>query len=103
MYSSMPRKLEGANFTDSSWYRLSNMDLSNLPDVLKFLATLEFCDAVIQAAHSSVQDELLGLIYMGFLDSVVKPALTQVFTYICMYFKKVFLLSCTPHISYKSI
>jgi len=77
MYSSMPRKLEGANFTDSSWYRLSNMDLSNLPDVLKFLATLEFCDAVIQAAHSSVQDELLGLIYMGFLDSVVKPALTQ--------------------------
>ena len=40
---------------------------------------LEFCDAVIQAAHSSVQDELLGLIYMGFLDSVVKPALTQVF------------------------
>ena len=39
---------------------------------------LEFCDAVIQAAHSSVQDELLGLIYMGFLDSVVKPALTQV-------------------------
>lgn len=77
MYSSLPRKLEGPNFTDSSWYRLSNMDLSHLPDVVKFLATLEFCDAVIQAAHSSVQDELLGLIYMGFLDSVVKPALTQ--------------------------
>ena len=54
------------------------MDLSHLPDVQKFLSTLEFCDAVIQAAHSTVQDQLLGLIYMGFLDSVVKPALTQV-------------------------
>ena len=40
MYSSLPRKLEGPNFTDSSWYRLSNMDLSHLPDVVKFLATL---------------------------------------------------------------
>ena len=78
MYSSMPRKLEASHFHEPSWYRLSYMDLSHLPDVQKFLSTLEFCDAVIQAAHSTVQDQLLGLIYMGFLDSVVKPALTQV-------------------------
>lgn len=75
----MPRKLDAfPQFSDHSWYRLSHLDLATLPDVQKFLATLEFCDAVIQAAHPIVQNQLLGLIYMGFLDSVLKPALTQV-------------------------
>lgn len=78
MYSSMPRKLELPQFSEPSWYRLSHFDLCQLPDVQKFLSTLEFCDAVIQAAHPCVQDQLLALIYMGFLDSVLKPALTQV-------------------------
>ena len=78
MYSSMPRKLEAPQFQEASWHRISRTDLSFLPDVRKFLSTLEFCDAVIQAAHSNVQDQLCGLIYMGFLDSVLKPALTQV-------------------------
>ena len=78
MYSSMPRKLEEPMFRDPTWYRISYTDLTHLPDVQKFLSILEFCDAVIQAAHPSVQQHLTGLIYMGFLDSVLKPALTQV-------------------------
>ena len=74
----MPRCLDGPYFTDLSWYRLSNSDLIHLPEVKQFLSTLEFCDAVIQVAHRSVREHLLGLIYMGFLVPVLKPALTQV-------------------------
>jgi len=77
LYSRMPRCLDGPYFTDLSWYRLSNSDLIHLPEVKQFLSTLEFCDAVIQVAHRSVREHLLGLIYMGFLVPVLKPALTQ--------------------------
>ena len=77
----MPRCLDGPYFTDLSWYRLSNSDLIHLPEVKQFLSTLEFCDAVIQVAHRLVREHLLGLIYMGFLVPVLKPALTQVRKY----------------------
>ena len=78
IYSSLPRKLENPRFSHPSWYRLSHFDLAQLPDLKRFLAILEFCDAVMTVAHTNVQDHLVGLIYMGFLDSVLKPALTQV-------------------------
>ena len=54
------------------------MDLGHLPEVRHFLSTLEFCDAVIQVANPLVREHLLGLIYMGFLVPVLKPALVQV-------------------------
>jgi hypothetical protein len=79
LYSRMPRRFDdGAVFTDPSWYRLSQQDLGHLPEVQQFLSTLEFCDAVIQVAHDSVRQHLIGLIYMGFLVPVLGPALTQV-------------------------
>ena len=78
LYSRLPRSLDGPYFCDPSWYRLSNVDLIHLPEVQHFLSTLEFCDAVIQVAHPLVREHLLGLIYMGFLVPVLKPALTQV-------------------------
>ena len=74
----MPRRLTGPGFQDPSWYRLTYADLMELPDVRAFLSSLEFCDAVINVAHDSVRDHLLGLIYMGFLVPVLGPALTQV-------------------------
>ena len=49
-----------------------------MPELSGFLSSLEFCDAVLQIAHPSVREHLLGLIYMGFLVPVLGPALTQV-------------------------
>ena len=78
LFSELPRSLDGPYFGDPSWYRLSNVDLGHLPEVQHFLSTLEFCDAVIQVANPLVREHLLGLIYMGFLVPVLKPALVQV-------------------------
>ena len=77
----MPRKLENPRFSDPTWYRLSQFDIAHLPDLKRFLSILEFCDAVVTVAHDSVKDHLLSLIYMGFLEGVLKPALTQVSKY----------------------
>ena len=78
LYSRLPRRLEGTHFSDPSWYRISEADLILLPEVQRFLSTLEFCDAVIQVARPVVREHVLGLIYMGFLVPVLGPALTQV-------------------------
>ena len=77
----MPRKLENPRFSDPAWYRLSQFDVAHLPDLKRFLSILEFCDAVVTVAHDSVKEHLLSLIYMGFLEGVVTPALTQVSKY----------------------
>ena len=79
LYSLLPRTLDHVTgFRDNSWHRISPNDLSELPEVVSFLSSLHFCDAVVQVAHPSVREHLLGLIYMGFLVPVLGPALTQV-------------------------
>lgn len=57
---------------------IQRSDLEEMPELSTFLSSLEFCDAVLQVAHPSVREHLLGLIYMGFLAPVLGPALTQV-------------------------
>ena len=78
IYSSMPRKLDLPRFSDPSWYRFTQFDVAHLPDLKRFLKILEFCDAVMDVAHDDVKNHLLSLIFMGFLNGVLKPALTQV-------------------------
>ena len=104
LYSLLPRRLEGRSFVESN-FKLSHDDVSRIPELENFLSSLEFCDAVIQVviknihimvvfkmsqlslswskiilqvAHPTVRQYLLGLIYMGFLVPVLGPALTQV-------------------------
>ncbi|KAK6745092.1 hypothetical protein RB195_011663 [Necator americanus] len=42
-----------------------------------FHSSLLFCNAVVQAAHPSVVEQICNFFYSGFLISVVKPALLQ--------------------------
>jgi len=78
LYSSLPRKLSpilGAS--PDQWCHLSKEETHQIPDLLQFLNSLEFCNAVTQAAHPTVKEKLLQFVYNGFLVPVIGPALHQ--------------------------
>ncbi|XP_067297771.1 FHF complex subunit HOOK-interacting protein 1A [Pseudorasbora parva] len=72
LYSSLPTKLDVPN---EEWHCLHREDWQQLPALVQFLNSLEFCNAVIQVAHSSIRDQLVGYIHNGFLVPVLAPAL----------------------------
>uniref|UniRef100_A0A8D8YKT3 UPF0518 protein GK23746 n=1 Tax=Cacopsylla melanoneura TaxID=428564 RepID=A0A8D8YKT3_9HEMI len=75
LYSSLPRKLD---IDSEEWHRFSHEDVNNIPELSAFMLSLDFCNVVIQKSHRSVQIELLELLYKGFLEPVLGPALMQV-------------------------
>lgn len=72
LYSSLPTKLEVPN---EEWHCLHKDDWLQMPSLVQFLNSLEFCNAVIQVAHRDIRDQLVGYIYNGFLVPVLAPAL----------------------------
>ncbi|XP_041789699.1 protein FAM160A1 [Chelmon rostratus] len=72
LYSSLPTKLEVPN---EEWHCLHKEDWLQMPSLVQFLNSLEFCNAVIQVAHPDIRDQLVGYIYNGFLVPVLAPAL----------------------------
>ncbi|XP_023262076.1 protein FAM160A1 [Seriola lalandi dorsalis] len=72
LYSSLPTKLEVPN---EEWHCLHREDWLQLPSLVQFLNSLEFCNAVIQVAHPDIRDQLVSYIYNGFLVPVLAPAL----------------------------
>ncbi|XP_064636306.1 FHF complex subunit HOOK-interacting protein 1B-like isoform X2 [Lineus longissimus] len=74
LYSSLPRKLE---MPTDDWCQLTRDDWCLIPDLVMFLNSLEFCNAVVQVSHPLVRDQLLKYIYNGFLVPVLGPALHQ--------------------------
>ncbi|XP_064482012.1 FHF complex subunit HOOK-interacting protein 1B-like isoform X3 [Ornithodoros turicata] len=74
LYSVLPRKLP---IMAEDWHKLTPEDIQELPELAMFLNSLEFCNAVIQVSHPTVQEQLLEYIYQGFLVPVLGPALHQ--------------------------
>ncbi|XP_029904632.1 protein FAM160A1 [Myripristis murdjan] len=72
LYSSLPTKLEVPN---EEWHCLHREDWLQMPALVQFLNSLEFCNAVIQVAHVDIRDQLVSYIYNGFLVPVLAPAL----------------------------
>ncbi|KAM6972382.1 FHF complex subunit HOOK-interacting protein 1A [Aplochiton taeniatus] len=72
LYSSLPTKLE---VPSEEWHCLHRDDWLQLPALVQFLNSLEFCNAVIQVAHADIRDQLVSYIYQGFLVPVLAPAL----------------------------
>ncbi|KAM9769238.1 FHF complex subunit HOOK-interacting protein 1A [Menidia menidia] len=72
LYSSLPTKLEVAS---EEWHCLSKEDWLQMPPLVQFLNSLEFCNAVIQVANPAIRDQLVAYIYKGFLVPVLAPAL----------------------------
>lgn len=75
LYSRLPRKL---TIETEDWHCFTPDDVNEMPELTLFLNSLEFCNAVVQVAHASVQAQMLEFIYHGFLVPVVGPALLQV-------------------------
>uniref|UniRef100_A0A1A8CM44 Family with sequence similarity 160, member A1 n=1 Tax=Nothobranchius kadleci TaxID=1051664 RepID=A0A1A8CM44_NOTKA len=72
LYSSLPARLQ---VYSEDWHRLDPADWQQVPALVHFLHSLDFCGAVIKVAHPSIRSQLLSYIYNGFLVPVLAPAL----------------------------
>ncbi|XP_013877610.1 protein FAM160A1 isoform X2 [Austrofundulus limnaeus] len=72
LYSSLPAKLQ---VYSEDWHCLELADWQQVPALVHFLHSLDFCGAVIKVAHPSIRSQLLSYIYNGFLVPVLAPAL----------------------------
>ncbi|XP_034412662.1 protein FAM160A1-like [Cyclopterus lumpus] len=72
LYSSLPARLQ---VYSDDWHSLDQADWQQVPALVHFLHSLDFCSAVTKVAHPSIRSQLLGYIYNGFLVPVLAPAL----------------------------
>ncbi|XP_074518528.1 FHF complex subunit HOOK-interacting protein 1A-like [Halichoeres trimaculatus] len=72
LYSSLPARLQ---VYSEDWHCLDTADWQQVPALVHFLHSLEFCSAVAKVAHPSIRSQLLNYIYNGFLVPVLAPAL----------------------------
>uniref|UniRef100_A0A667YU55 Family with sequence similarity 160 member A1b n=1 Tax=Myripristis murdjan TaxID=586833 RepID=A0A667YU55_9TELE len=77
LYSSLPARLQ---VYSEDWHFLDQADWQQVPALVHFLHSLDFCSAVTKVAHPSIRLQLLGYIYNGFLVPVLAPALHKVLT-----------------------
>ncbi|XP_053316547.1 FHF complex subunit HOOK interacting protein 1A [Spea bombifrons] len=75
LYSTLPTKLVARG---EEWHCLVKEDWLQIPALIQFLNSLEFCNAVIQVAHPLIRAQLVDYIYHGFLLPVMAPALHKV-------------------------
>ncbi|KAM4564679.1 LOW QUALITY PROTEIN: FHF complex subunit HOOK-interacting protein 1A-like [Fundulus diaphanus] len=72
LYSSLPARLQ---VYSEDWHCLEAADWQQVPALVHFLHSLDFCSAVTKVAHPSIRAQLLDYIYQGFLVPVLAPAL----------------------------
>ncbi|XP_026177675.1 protein FAM160A1-like [Mastacembelus armatus] len=72
LYSSLPARLQ---VYSEDWHCLDQADWQQVPALVHFLHSLDFCSAVIKVAHPTIRTQLLGYINNGFLVPVLAPAL----------------------------
>uniref|UniRef100_A0A3B5LC96 Uncharacterized protein n=1 Tax=Xiphophorus couchianus TaxID=32473 RepID=A0A3B5LC96_9TELE len=72
LYSSLPARLQ---VYSEDWHSLESADWQQVPALVHFLHSLDFCSAVTKVAHPSIRSQLLSYIYNGFLVPVLAPAL----------------------------
>lgn len=82
LYSVLPNVIE---ITSIDWHRITPDDIIELPDLALFMNLLEFCNAVVQVAHSLIRQQLLDFMYQGFVIPILGPALLQVYFLLIIY------------------
>lgn len=75
LYSLLPNTIE---ITTADWHRITSDDVSEISELTAFMNALEFCNAVVQVAHELIREQLLDVMYLGFIVPVLGPALLQV-------------------------
>ncbi|XP_053670029.1 FHIP family protein AGAP011705 [Anopheles nili] len=76
LYSRLPNQIE---IRTVDWYRITTDDVTEMPELTLFMNSLEFCNAVVQVAHTMIRQQLLDFLYQGFLVPVLGPAILQTF------------------------
>uniref|UniRef100_A0A182WEG0 FHF complex subunit HOOK-interacting protein C-terminal domain-containing protein n=1 Tax=Anopheles minimus TaxID=112268 RepID=A0A182WEG0_9DIPT len=76
LYSRLPNQIE---IKTVDWYRITTDDVTEMPELTLFMNSLEFCNAVVQVAHTMIRQQLLDFLYQGFLVPVLGPAILQTF------------------------
>lgn len=77
LYSVLPNSIE---ITALDWHRITPDDVAEIPELNSFINALEFCNALVQVAHSTIVEQLLDFMYAGFIVPILGPAILQVFT-----------------------
>ncbi|XP_061664155.1 FHF complex subunit HOOK-interacting protein 1A-like isoform X2 [Syngnathoides biaculeatus] len=72
LYSSLPARLQ---VYSEDWHCLDRPDWQQVPALVHFVHSLEFCSAVTSVTHPSIRCQLLSYIHNGFLVPVLAPAL----------------------------
>jgi len=72
LYSTLPRHID---IKADDWHCLQKADWAKVPELTNFLNSFEFCNSVIEVAHSIISDQLINFIHNGFLVSVFGPSL----------------------------
>lgn len=75
LYSLLPNTIEIAT---ADWHRITSDDVAEIDELTAFMNALEFCNAVVQVAHELIREQLLDVMYLGFIVPVLGPALLQV-------------------------
>lgn len=75
LYSLLPNTIEIATV---DWHRITSDDVADIDELTAFMNALEFCNAVVQVAHELIREQLLDVMYLGFIVPVLGPALLQV-------------------------
>lgn len=75
LYSRLPNQID---IKTIDWYRITTDDVTELQELTLFMNSLEFCNAVVQVAHTMIRQQLLDFLYQGFLVPVLGPAILQV-------------------------
>lgn len=79
LYSLLPNTIE---ITTADWHRITPDDVAEIAELTLFMNALEFCNAVVQVAHELIREELLDVMYLGFIVPVLGPALLQVILFL---------------------
>ncbi|XP_055619446.1 FHIP family protein AAEL005291 isoform X2 [Toxorhynchites rutilus septentrionalis] len=74
LYSRLPNQID---IKTMDWYRITTDDVTEVPELTLFMNCLEFCNAVVQVAHTMIRQQLLDFLYQGFLVPVLGPAILQ--------------------------
>lgn len=75
LYSLLPNTIE---IVTVDWHRITSDDVAEIAELTAFMNALEFCNAVVQVAHDLIREQLLDVMYLGFIIPVLGPALLQV-------------------------
>ncbi|VDN04149.1 unnamed protein product [Thelazia callipaeda] len=76
-FSQLSRSVGSMLYVSDDWHKINSDDIELYPSLLDFHSSLNFCNAVVQVAHSCVVAQVIAYVYHGFLLPVVLPSLLE--------------------------